>query len=284
MNQPVARPTFRITVLVDDVASRSPELGSEHGLSFLVERGGAAGLFDTGQSDLVVRNARALGIDLVRLSWIVLSHGHYDHTGGLPAVLAEAKDVRLYAHPEAFAAKFVRGPGGAARPAGSPLGRADAEALGARILLHTGPAVVAEEITATGAISRHTDFEDVSTRFLTEQHGSLAHDTMLDDQALVLSTPEGLVILLGCAHSGVVNTLAHVWQVMGARPIRAVVGGMHLGNASPERIDRTIAALKEYNVASVGLAHCTGRAASRALEEAYGSDCFECRTRWAMAF
>lgn len=261
---------MKVTVLIENDADR-PELASEHGLSFLIEADGRTGMFDTGQSGAVVDNAGALGVDLSRLSWVALSHGHYDHANGLPAVLAEAPGACVYAHPAAFAAKCAAARGKPLRMIGIDASRDDITAAGARVHCSSEPVKISNSVLLTGEIPRETDFEHVSERFVVKTQTGAEPDLFPDDQALLLLTAAGVVVLLGCAHAGVVNTLAHVASLLPGRPVHAVIGGMHLGQASPERIARTIEAVRELAVALVAPMHCTGSHATAALRNAFGN-------------
>ncbi len=266
---------FRLTVLVENAASRD-DLTAEHGWSILIESDGELGLFDTGQTGAVLRNARALGIDLSRLSWIVLSHGHYDHTGGLRSVLEVVEGPVVFVHPDAFLPKLVRENGGEWREAGMAMSREEIERTGAAMRMCEGTERVGGRITATGGISRTTSFETVQERFFTIRNGCRVIDRFIDDQALVLDTKKGLVVIVGCCHAGVVNTLRHVREVTGTNAIHAVIGGMHLGAASEECIARTIDAFRESDVEIVGPAHCTGERAVQQFSGVLAGRCVQC--------
>jgi 7,8-dihydropterin-6-yl-methyl-4-(beta-D-ribofuranosyl)aminobenzene 5'-phosphate synthase len=266
---------FRLTVLVENTAGRS-DLAAEHGWSVAIECEGGLALFDTGQTDVVTGNAKALGIDLGRLSWIVLSHGHYDHTGGLRSVLEVAKSTTVFAHPEAFLPKFVKGDSGEWRDAGMPISWEEMVKRDATPHVERGRVSVAERVTATGEISRSTSFETVHEHFFVDRDGRRVIDRFLDDQALVLDTDSGPVVVVGCSHAGVVNTLRHVADMTGKDRIHAVIGGMHLGAATEECLAQTIHAFGEYGVERIGLAHCTGEKAVREFASAFGSRCFPC--------
>jgi 7,8-dihydropterin-6-yl-methyl-4-(beta-D-ribofuranosyl)aminobenzene 5'-phosphate synthase len=249
-----------VTVLVDNTAW-DPGLRAEHGLSMLVETDGNSTLFDTGQTDLILHNAQALGIDLSRIDSIVLSHGHYDHTGGLLAVLeaVPAKPV-VYAHPLVFARRYGRYES-QPKLLDPPYSRGEVEGLEVSLSLSEGSQQVAEGVITTGEVPRVTEFEDVGGHYYLDAECS-APDWIRDDQSLIIDAPQGLVICCGCAHSGVVNTLRYAQQLLPGRPIDAVIGGLHLGRASDERLDATISFLKQVGVRGVWGGHCTGRKAS----------------------
>jgi 7,8-dihydropterin-6-yl-methyl-4-(beta-D-ribofuranosyl)aminobenzene 5'-phosphate synthase len=239
---------LRITVLVENTAGRRDVL-AEHGLALWVETDKRKILFDTGQGLALAHNAQVLGIDLGSADDVVLSHGHYDHSGGL---------AHLYVHPAAVEPKFGARPGHAARYIGAALGSlAELEQTVARLTATRHPTKIADGVWVTGEIPRVTDFEDTGGTFYLDEAGTTL-DPLLDDQAMYIETGEGLVVLLGCAHAGLVNTLDYVAAVTGRGRVHAVLGGMHLLHATPERVDRSIAALRHYDVQVVGPAHCTG--------------------------
>jgi len=266
---------FKVTVLVENTAARE-DLIVEHGLAFLVEGWQSVGLFDTGQSDAFARNAGSLGLDLSRVSWIVLSHGHYDHTGGLKAALEAAPGARVVAHPHAFISKFARRPDGQWRSIGMTTTWRELHEMGTDCVCPSDSVDVAPGVRTTGEIPRRTSFETVEGRFFTQSNEGKAPDRLIDDLSLVLRTSQGVAVLLGCAHAGVINILRHVRDISGGARICAVAGGMHLASASQDRIRRTVDALREFDVPRIGLAHCTGQAAADAFTAAFGDRCFPC--------
>ena len=267
-----------ITTLVEDTASAAG-LSGEHGLSFWVEYGNQRILFDTGQSDLLVENAKFLGVNLAKTEAIVLSHGHYDHTGGLAAVLNIAPRAILCVHPAALRPKFAR-KGTETRAIGMSDSTREvvrAHAQDERVVWTEEPAKVMPGLFVTGRIPRNTDFEDVGGAFYVDENCETA-DTLPDDQAMFFDTPRGLVVLLGCSHAGVVNTLNYIVKLSGDKHIDSVVGGMHLLSASQDRIERTVNVFRKHNVQNIGLAHCTGTNAAQEIHNAFPGRCFTCST------
>jgi 7,8-dihydropterin-6-yl-methyl-4-(beta-D-ribofuranosyl)aminobenzene 5'-phosphate synthase len=232
-----------ITVLVDNISSE--KLESEHGLSLWIEYGDRHILFDTGRSDLLLKNAKRLDIDLTSTDALVISHGHYDHTGGLLPVLDMAAKAKLYLHPGATEPKFS-----CKTPRAHWIGMSEAvhRALYTRPICWTvQPALLFPGAAVTGQVPRVNNYEDVGGAFFLDKECQ-EPDLLPDDQALVLASPRGLIVVFGCAHAGVVNTVAYISELAGQEKIYAVVGGMHLLNANRTRIDHTIETLRKYKV------------------------------------
>jgi len=255
----------RVTVLVENTAFGAHVRG-EHGLSFWIEAGPTRVLFDTGQTpEVLFHNAEWLGIDLETTDAIVLSHGHYDHTGGLEKVLNRTRAPRLFLHPRALARRYSRKNDGTVQEIGIPsaLDRGFLRAHSSSLVWTDRSARVADELWVTGPVSRTTGYEDTGGDFFLDERCGTP-DLIDDDQAVFFDTAQGSVVLLGCAHAGVVNTLHHVQELTEGRPIHAVIGGMHLVTAPQDRMGRTVEALRELDVGIIAPGHCTGaRAQSR---------------------
>ena len=260
---------FRITLLVDHRAV-SPALATEHGLSFLLELGELVILFDTGASDAFLRNGDHLGIPLDRVAHVILSHGHWDHTGGIQAALDRAPGAQLYLHPQALGPKFSRHPERPVREIGFPKASWSAVCpLAHRVNWTTAPLRLFREVGLTGPIPRRRPLEDVSGPFFLDREGCHP-DPLVDDQALWIQTPSGLVVVLGCAHAGVVNTLEYVQRITGETRIRAVLGGLHLVNASEQRLSFTVEALQRLEVEAIFPCHCSGESGVATLQKYLG--------------
>lgn len=264
---------IRITTLAENSATKVGTL-AEHGLSMLLEVDGLCILLDTGQTGTAVHNARAMGVDLSRVSRLVLSHGHQDHTGGLRDVLAQTGEVTVYAHSDVWRPRYVVRKGEKARYAGLMFVREQLESMGATFRLLDAPQQISQEVMTTGPVPRVTPFERLDPDLRVKTAEGWQQDQVPDDQSVVVKTPAGLVVLSGCAHSGIVNTLLHAQQVAGQRKIFAVVGGTHLGFASREQLERTMAALREMEVQMIGVSHCTGLAAAGQLAMEFGDRFF----------
>ncbi len=262
----------RITVLVENTA-KQPKLLAEHGLAYWIEYGGHHFLFDTGQGYVLRHNAAELGIPLSLVEAVVLSHGHYDHTGGLGQVLCGERLVTVYAHPAAFQPKFARHSG--VRPIGIPPSATEALRRPNIVVRPvTQPTMIVPGVMATGPIPRTSEMEKFNPRFFLDERCQTI-DPLEDDQALFLTTSKGVVILLGCAHSGVINTVRYVEKLLPDQPICALIGGMHLVEASEEQIQWTIKELKDREIPLIAPAHCTGIKATVALWQAFADHCTE---------
>ena len=248
---------WKMSFLVEDTV-HCAGLVAEHGLAVLVEWEKDLVLFDTGQTDRLVSNAKKLAIDLSRVSNVALSHGHYDHTGGLPAFLRQAPEATVFAHPLIFNEKFARELVGTFREVGAPFSRNEVETLSARLCLKKSAQEIVPGVFLSGEIPRKSPFEEDQLDFFVVIGGDRERDAMLDDQALILDAPSGLVVLLGCAHAGVINTLHHVRQMFPKRPIAVLAGGMHLADAPSERVLRTIEGVREFDIPRIVAGHCTG--------------------------
>jgi 7,8-dihydropterin-6-yl-methyl-4-(beta-D-ribofuranosyl)aminobenzene 5'-phosphate synthase len=256
---------YRITILCENsVGPLSGTLG-EHGFSALIEPShGDPLLFDTGQGLTLLHNARRMNKDLSLVRQVVLSHGHYDHAGGLMPLLEECGPKLVYSHPSVFRSRFRVKDTGDCNPIGIPLSREELEAAGASFDLSKEFRAIAPGIFLTGEVPRVTDFETGDQGLYCDCTGQELDNTP-DDQSLLLETEKGLVLVLGCCHAGLVNTLEHVAYMTGRRDIHAVIGGTHLGFCGQDQIGKTVAALRTLGIKKLAASHCTGFAASARL-------------------
>jgi len=265
----------RITILSENSVIKPGGLIGEHGFSALVERGDEKVLFDTGQGYALVHNARILQIDLASIKKVVLSHGHNDHTGGLAEFLRVGGSREIYAHPGIFSARFRKVPDGLPIPIGLPFTRPYLEGLGAEFKLSEEPRKVTEGIMTTGVVSRKTSFETGDTTLLVgHDDGTCSPDPLSDDLSLIVEGETGVAVVLGCAHSGLVNILNHVRDLKPDILVKAVIGGTHLGLSSEEQMTATIEAMAQMGVEKVGASHCTGLVGAARLREALGDSFF----------
>ncbi|MCR4419170.1 MAG: MBL fold metallo-hydrolase [Clostridia bacterium] len=267
--------TIRITTLVDN--SAGPGFLAEWGLSLLVEAKGLRVLLDCGAGLAAVYNAQLLGLDLGSIDYLVLSHGHYDHTGGLREVLRRVgREIAVVAHPEVWAPKYSRlgqqavEAGEGVKYIGIPFARAELESLGGGFMLRREPVHLGEGFLTSGEIPSVTSYERIDDYLLVREGGVFLPDPLADDLALILDTDFGLVVVLGCGHRGMINTLRHARTLTGRERVYAVIGGTHLLHASPERLDRTAAELRQMGVQKLAVSHCTGFRSAAYLARVFG--------------
>ena len=272
--------TLRITTLSEDTVAHS-DLLAEWGLSILVEADDTTILLDAGAGISAAYNTDNLDTDLSKIDKIVLSHGHFDHTGGLRDLLRKMKkEVEIIAHPDVWAPKYSRRKnkprtgirGKPDRFMGIPFQRLELERLGARFTLTTEPVHITDSIMTTGEVPMVTDFEKIEPYLYVKAGARWQADKLLDDLALIIKTEPGLVVILGCAHRGVINTLYHAQKLTRMKKIHVVIGGCHLMDASEERIWQTIAAFKELGVEKVSASHCTGMSATMTMANEFGDN------------
>ena len=257
--------SFRITVLCENSVGPLTGALGEHGFSALVEpSNGEQLLFDTGQGLTLLHNARCMNKDLSKVRHVVISHGHYDHAGGLKPLLDQYGAKQVYCHPSVFTSRFRVKDTGDSHPIGIPFSQEELVAAGASFDFSDTFRAIAPGIYLTGEVPRVTTFETGDQGLYCDRAGQDL-DTTPDDQSLVLETGKGHVLILGCCHSGLVNTIEHVVSVTGKRDIFAIIGGTHLGFCGQDQLKKTVAALKTFGIKKLAASHCTGFAASARL-------------------
>jgi 7,8-dihydropterin-6-yl-methyl-4-(beta-D-ribofuranosyl)aminobenzene 5'-phosphate synthase len=267
---------MKITTLSENTAS-APDLLAEWGLSILIEIDSLTILLDAGLSSSAAYNAGILGVDLKKVDRIVLSHGHYDHTGGLQNVLRlMRKKIEIIAHPDIWGEKYSRQRNeNTYHYIGIPFQRPVLESLGASFTLSRSPVRITDDVLTTGEVPEITEYEQIEpNRFFIKEDGEFKPDTLSDDLALIINTKPGLVVILGCGHRGLVNTLRHAQKLTRRQEIRMVIGGCHLIGTSTERVRLTLATLHEMDVQKIGVSHCTGLPAAAIMAHELGDRFF----------
>jgi len=260
---------LRLVLVCENTAAGKGILG-EHGLCWWVSLQGKNLLFDTGQGMALDHNCEGLGLDLSRVDAVLLSHGHYDHVGGLENFLAKNSTCPVYLHAAALAPKFSRSRLNTPRQMSHPfLSRLGGESLpGDRLRLISNPAELIPGVYTTGYVPRVTTFEDAGGPFFLDE--SLQRpDPLEDDLSVYFESREGVCVVLGCAHAGIINILRHVRNLTDGKTIHAVYGGMHLLAASGERLERTVEELRKLGSPLLFPNHCTGWKAILRLHEAF---------------
>ncbi|NLX19350.1 MAG: MBL fold metallo-hydrolase [Desulfobulbus sp.] len=271
-----------LTVLCENSVAFPHGLIGEHGWAVHVDNGTHRLLLDTGQGLGLVNNSRVMGVDLSRLDAIVISHGHYDHTSGLPEALVACGGTDVYIHPDAFVDRYWC-KDGECREIGIRYKQGYLESLGARFKPVVRFTEIFPRMYLTGEVPRVSDFEPPDrTMRLPADDGSWQQDALKDDLSLIVDTDRGLTVVLGCAHVGLINILNHVAAHLPDRPIHMIIGGTHLGFADQRQFDATVAALDRFGIQELGASHCTGLANCARLQQKFGDRFFfaAAGTRW----
>ena len=251
-----------VTLLCENTAGIPLGIVGEHGFSALIERGEESILFDTGQGIGLLPNAAFLGKDLSRVKKVILSHGHYDHTRGLAMLIEKTPTLTVFGHPDIFRERFAvmedaRGQRHVL-PVGLPYTRKDLESKGATFDLSPDFREVAPGLFASGEIPRPEGWKGGDSRLVVWDGDRYQPDPFRDDLSLVLQTEKGPVILLGCAHAGLVLIIRHLRRQTGFTRFHAILGGTHLGAADKAEWEEARNLLQECQVENVATSHCTG--------------------------
>jgi 7,8-dihydropterin-6-yl-methyl-4-(beta-D-ribofuranosyl)aminobenzene 5'-phosphate synthase len=247
---------MKISILTEN--SPGTFTAAEHGLSYLIEHEGKRILFDSGQSDLFLKNAAIMGVDMDNIDNIILSHGHYDHGNGLQHL----DGGQLVCHPGCFVKRYSSVGN---RYIGLKL-TLDEVTKKFSLLSSTEPNYISPSVIFLGEIPRITPFESKTTGFVFEDGSP---DFVMDDSALALLVDEGIFVVTGCGHAGVVNTLEHAKQVSGRQKIAGIMGGFHLKENNLQTKE-TIKYLEKEGVQEVYPSHCTALPALAAFHSVFG--------------
>lgn len=258
----------KITILCENTAGSMFGLTGEHGFSALIEKDGEKILFDTGQGFTLKHNTSILGVNFNEINKIVISHGHYDHTGGLADALYPPRGANVYLHPHCFVPKYAK--------LDTPMGpnyiyigirfkqELLEDSLKANFVYLKEFTEISKGIYFSGEVPKEEKFAIKDPRLLIKTNdGNYIEDPFHDDISLLIETDKGPVVLLGCAHSGVVNILRYFSKKTGHKKFYAVIGGTHMGFFPPgEALNNILDELERFSVELVAVSHCTGPVAA----------------------
>jgi len=273
--------------VIDNQVMRASTLWGEHGVAFLIETPDGHILFDTGQSGKVlIHNAAQMGIDLQRISAIAISHAHYDHTGGLERFLALCRPgIPLFANPDLFRKRYAVKKDGRAQSIGLRLSRAKiSERVNLR--LSAEPLEILPGIWTTGEITDRSEFERRSLQHHIRENKKWLLDPYRDDLSIVIETHAGLVVVCGCCHAGLLNTLAQIQQTF-QKEILAIVGGLHLASADGETLNHVINFIRRkcgMRTPYIYPNHCTGERTYLTMVQAFGEKVQPCPAGTVLTF
>ena len=259
-----------ITILCDNTASMKEGIRAEHGFSALVETDDTKILFDTGQSDVFWHNAEVMGKDLSSVKTVVLSHGHYDHTGGLLSLARAGRPFTVVGHRDVFAKRYKKQMDGSLKYIGCPYPKDYLESRGLKFTFAGSHVEVEPGIFFVSEVERSNNFEKGDPLLaVKDETGDAVPDPFMDDASIYLKTPRGLVVILGCSHRGVVNILKKILTLEGDVPILGLIGGTHLSRVDSSQTEKTIEVIKNMDIHAIGVSHCTGLEAADEIKRSF---------------
>lgn len=257
---------LQLDIICENTVGRPVSAYGEHGFSCLINHSSGKWLFDTGSGETLLGNLSVLGHDVHDIDGVFLSHGHYDHSGGLMPLLKETGRQKVYAHSGIFKERFWQGQH-EQRDISLPYQRDELEKNGADFVFLDHLKEIAPGFYFSGVIPQLSADETGDPHLVqhVNSEGEITADRFEDDAALAFDTTKGLVVVLGCSHAGVINTVEYFRKELAVQKVYAVIGGMHLGPASDEQFAATLDYLVTLNPARLGLSHCTGQIRSAQL-------------------
>jgi len=261
---------FKITTLIEDNPSINQRLYNEHGLSLYIEIDEVKILFDTGKSGDFIKNAEKLNIDLSNLKYVILSHGHYDHSGGFKKLVNKVEtSYKLIIGKEFFDNKYKFTEEGTYKYIGNSFDEEFVNENNIKIKYIEDIFYINEDIMIFSNFKRNNDFELINKKFQIKQGENYVLDNFSDEIVLGVKLDKGLMIILGCCHVGIVNILETIIERTGM-PIYGIIGGTHLIEADDQRLNSTINFIKEKDIQILGMSHCTGDKAVEQIKQKFG--------------
>ena len=273
---------MEVTCIIDDRVPSDSGLRAEHGASFAIRSGEHTVLFDTGTSaKVLLGNLSRLGFSPEQIDALILSHAHNDHTGGLAGLLERVQGIPCYAHPDLFRERYRETKSGHKQV--GPSSTENWLAKRTDLRFNAEPVEVVPGLWTTGEITDRSHPEGRSPRHAVRQGADWIPDPYRDDLSVVLKTGDGLVLVCGCCHAGLLNVLAQVRQTFGQDPI-AVIGGIHLTSADAPTLEQVVAELRRFGPPHLWLGHCTGDRAYQTLKNEFGDRVSPCQAGTVIQF
>jgi 7,8-dihydropterin-6-yl-methyl-4-(beta-D-ribofuranosyl)aminobenzene 5'-phosphate synthase len=264
---------LKINILAEDHVRKRGILG-EHGYSILVELDGFRVLFDAGQTEILFLNAEKAGIDISNINALVISHGHYDHCGGVSEFCRLNMHAPVYIHPEAFCERYSSDDG---VHSGSKIGISwyrGRNPYRDRTILVEKPLQIHKQIAISGEVPRIVSFEEPPKNFLRRSgNGDFVTDKVIDEQFMIVKGLKGIYIFVGCSHPGVINCIKYASKLFPGEKLVGLIGGMHLGEANETRIQATIQQFIESGIDVVIPLHCSGITATSEMKRLMREKC-----------
>jgi len=271
-----------VTILVENTTPM-PGFQGEYGFAALVVVDGKKFLFDTGSADALLKNAVAGGVDLAQIDDLVISHGHFDHTGAVVPFLQTGTGKKVYAHAGIFIPRYLV-LGEYKKEIGILFPADKINTNGADFIITNEFTEIHPEVFVTGEIPRTNDYEDVGGSFYVLVNENYVPDNIGDDMSMVINHPDGLIIISGCAHAGIINTIEYAQKKTGQNKIKAFIGGTHLAGASEKRMERTLMDLQNFDIEQIIACHCTGFDAMVKLRNILGNKVIKGETAMSFQF
>jgi len=264
---------IKLTIIIDNYV-KTAGLIAEHGWSIMIENGNEKILFDTGQDDLLLKNLDHLGFAPDMIDRIFISHGHFDHSGGLFELSGlSGKEIELFAHPNIFEKKYKLTKRIKKKYIGIPHSRERYAKNGIKFKLDKNPLEISKNIYTTGEIKSTVSFEKTDKNFIKKKNGFYGIDDLKDDIGMIIETARGNILITGCAHRGIINIVKQAQRLSGKDEFLAIIGGFHLFNKSEKYIKKVISELKKVKIDRIIPSHCTGIEGYFAIKKEFGKKC-----------